>query len=70
VIELGSPGLGCANHAPNHPGPPCHGVDGAADALVPIIVVLVPTIIVILVLLARRPVEARADEPQQLTAVT
>jgi hypothetical protein len=40
-----------------------------ADVLVPAIAVLVPTIIVILVLLARRPVAPRADQPQELPAV-
>ena len=41
----------------------------SANALVPVTAVLVPTIIVILVVLSRRPVEPRTDEPQRLSAV-
>ena len=42
----------------------------SADTLVPVVAALVPTIIAILVLLARRPVEPPPDQPQQLAAVS
>ena len=46
------------------------GPSVSAEALVPAVAALIPTIIAILILLARRPVEARPDNSQPLAAAT